>query len=100
MDFIESINDISELRHFFDKMKIYLQNYDEILYCLDLVEQYKNLTRVSSNFGNHFNNCCWAYDSTESGPDTCACVTYNWRCQTLKDAHIFCKNIVNKRISA
>jgi len=45
------------------------------------LNEYASFERVTSNFGDHYTNCCWSKNNTTCGPDTCNCFEFerNWK---------------------
>lgn len=49
------------------------EHYHEILRYLEFLKPYYRMKKVKSIYGEHYATCCWAKDTTKSGPDTCEC---------------------------
>lgn len=45
----------------------------------------KSGTRISK-FGNHYTTCMWSDNATTSGPDTCECVSLNFKYRDAEES--------------
>lgn len=48
------------------------------------LQQYENVDKVNSKYGEHYVNCPWSSNSATEGPDTCACHTVEWYNQEIQ----------------
>lgn len=72
---------LQEFFEYFD-LNAFLQQYNNILFeehaeeiveCYNFLKVYKKKKILTSSEGEHYELCCWAYDTTTSGPETCDC---------------------------
>ena len=64
----------------------------------EFLKPYINIKKTKSMFGQHYENCIWAYDYAVCGPDTCAChvvESYLKEVKKLADFYERCKNTLS-----
>ena len=68
-----SLIDLDAFINEFDSL-IFEEHLNNLILCRSAIEKVENIKSVHSIHGCHYENCIWASDDAEEGPDTCACV--------------------------